>query len=55
MAEYVNSSGLKDNEKRVTFWQATAMVSLLFMVFGWLAAVSAESACHLEVTRLLWH
>ncbi len=38
---------LKNNEQRLLFWQAAAMVSLLFMFISWLASIAAEGACNL--------
>ncbi len=39
--------GLNNSEQRMLFWQATAMISLLFMFISWLASIAAEGACNL--------
>jgi hypothetical protein len=47
MPEPLKPSALRNNQQRVIFWQATAMVSLLLVLISYLAAVSAERACNL--------
>jgi len=47
MSEHPKPSPLRNNQQRVIFWQATAMVSLLLVFISYLAVISAERACNL--------